>query len=187
VTVTCSSGVGAAERRLGMRTGPAGQTLEANPSVGGRPPRTGVPLVCRTATLALPGVPASPRQARAFLRERLAAWGWRPATGSVAMAEQGQLVLTELVTNAVRHAGGDVQVRIEVHHDRITLSVTDPVRLSRPLRPLQVTTASPTGRGLTIVDTLSSAWGVTEQASGKTVWAELPVDGASWPENPCRQ
>jgi len=140
--------------------------------------------VCRTATLELPGVTDSPRRARIFLVEQLSDWGWKPNDGVATLAEQGQLVLTELVTNAVRHANGQLKVRIDAHHDHLTLSVTDPLRPAGPLVPVQVQPSSSSGRGLTIVDSLSSAWGVRAEPPGKTVWARLPVDG-SWPPDLC--
>ena len=142
--------------------------------------------MCRTATLALPPLAESPRRARRFLLERLWERGWRPDVAGATLTDQGQLVLTELVTNALRHARGQMQIRIEAHQDRLTLSVTDSVRPTGPLTPQHVGPASQSGRGLIIVDTLSSAWGVQEELVGKTVWAQLPVPPSSWPANPCR-
>jgi hypothetical protein len=133
----------------------------------------------------LPGVSESPRRARIFLLEQLDDWGWKAGDGVATLAEQGQLILTELVTNAVRHAPGRIGVSIEAHHDRLTLSVTDAVRPARPLVPLSVPPSSQSGRGLTIVDSLSSAWGVRAEPVGKTVWAELAADAASWPADLC--
>jgi anti-sigma regulatory factor (Ser/Thr protein kinase) len=143
--------------------------------------------VCRTATLALPGVPESPRRARTFLLEHLQGWGWQPDGSGAGLADQGQLVLTELVTNALRHVGGRLRVQIEAHHDRLTLSVTDPAQYDGPLTPRRVEPSSQNGRGLTIVDSLASAWGVREEPDGKTVWAELPVPASSWLAELCAQ
>jgi anti-sigma regulatory factor (Ser/Thr protein kinase) len=142
--------------------------------------------VCRTATLALPARPESPRRARTFLVDQLRQWGWAPGDPAAGLADQGQLVLTELVTNALRHAPGGMRVEIELHVDRITLSVTDPLAYSGPLAPLEVEPASQTGRGLTIVNTLSAEWGVRQESVGKTVWARLAVPPASGLADICR-
>ena len=83
-------------------------------------------------------------------------------------------IVTELVTNAVRHArAGPVVsigqtgavVRIEVFDDgpgRPVMAPADPDALS--------------GRGMAIVDTVAERWGVDESRCGKTVWAEVTVD-----------
>jgi anti-sigma regulatory factor (Ser/Thr protein kinase) len=142
--------------------------------------------VCRTATLALAPRAESPRRARTFLRARLREWGWGPDDTAAGLADQGQLVLTELVTNALRHGRGAMTVEIEVHHDRLVLRVSDPLRYAGPLSPRQVEPASQSGRGLTIIDSLSQAWGVREEKSGKTVWAQLAVPPASRLANVCR-
>ncbi|MFF0224968.1 ATP-binding protein [Streptomyces sp. NPDC004629] len=89
------------------------------------------------------------------------------------LADDATLVATELVSNAVRHARGAV-VRITVARiarDRVRLAVTDK---SRELPRIQL--ADPlaeTGRGLLLVDGLSSTWGVIPYTWGKSVWAEV--------------
>jgi anti-sigma regulatory factor (Ser/Thr protein kinase) len=86
--------------------------------------------------------------------------------------------VTELVTNAVRHAGsspGDaVALRVTTDPDRVRVAVKDsgrgfdPSALGGP--PDALTTG---GRGLVIVAALASAWGVERDAGGCTVWCEV--------------
>lgn len=90
--------------------------------------------------------------------------------------EDALLMVSELVTNAVRHGSPDVVLTLDVLADRIRIAVHD-AGDSLPLvaegRPA---VERPTGRGLLIVAATASDWGVTqaEGRPGKTVWAELP-------------
>lgn len=97
------------------------------------------------------------------------------------LAEPASLVISELVSNAVQHAGTDLVVRMARRGDHLHLSVQDGSR--RP--PLMAgdsgrTDDSPAvrGRGLHLVDTYTTAWGSNITADGKTVWATLRVTGA---------
>ena len=89
------------------------------------------------------------------------------------------LLTTELVTNAIRHGSGPITLLIEcVPHERIRVAVRDEgdgkPRLQHP------DPADPSGgRGLLLVDAFSEAWGVDEDARGKSVWFELDVVAAS--------
>lgn len=84
------------------------------------------------------------------------------------------LVLSELVTNALRHGRGAVAVAAALSgRDRLYVEVSDagdrlPVKLAPD--PMRVG-----GVGLQIVDRLSLDWGVTPFPGGKTVWARLPT------------
>lgn len=87
-----------------------------------------------------------------------------------------RLVVSELATNAVRHAATDFDVTVAHADGVLTVSVWDgspvvPVA-ALPRRPL-----SSDGRGLHMVATLSDAWGVTSQGPGKRVWATFATDG----------
>lgn len=84
------------------------------------------------------------------------------------------LVVTELVVNAIRHAGTDVRVRIEPIPGGVRLEVSD--GSTRPLRPRSAATSDEGGRGLLLVDALSHRYGVEAEARGKRVWAELLVE-----------
>jgi len=85
--------------------------------------------------------------------------------------DDARIVVSELVTNAVVHAGTELEIRVEVDTDA-RLSVTDfvPERQPkiRPDDPAQVG-----GLGLKLVDQLSEQWGVATSDHAKTVWCEL--------------
>ncbi|MFJ6544461.1 ATP-binding protein [Streptomyces sp. NPDC091385] len=88
------------------------------------------------------------------------------------------LIVSELVTNAVLHGrtspGRQVEVTIAHHAGRVRVEVRD-TGDGMPLRRSGATPLATSGRGLEIVDSLSEAWGVTEQVVGKTVWAVLVI------------
>ncbi|MCU1595016.1 MAG: response regulator receiver [Frankiales bacterium] len=81
------------------------------------------------------------------------------------------LVVTELVANAVRHAGTEMEVRLINLEDGIRLEVQD--GSTRPLRPRPSTLVDEGGRGLMLVDALASRYGVEGDADGKRVWVEM--------------
>ena len=110
----------------------------------------------------------APREARRFVVRTLSGWG-RQASISVA-----EVVASELVTNAVRHATGRIELRLELHDGaRVRVSVSDGSPQSRPLRG-----GSPDERGgfgLNIVDALTTSWGVDVDGDQKCVWADLDL------------
>lgn len=116
--------------------------------------------------LGLDAEPDAPARARSFLRAALALL----PPDVVADAE---LVTTELVTNAQLHGAGPITVRASWAEPCVLVEVQDSGR-DLPVLPVQSTEAM-TGRGLTLVAALSSAWGVrpVPDGPGKVVWAEL--------------
>lgn len=117
-------------------------------------------------------------RARAALRAKLGEW-----RAEQSVADNGELVLSELVTNAVRvPVPGDrmVGVRIECRGrgEFLRLEVSD-AGAGRPgvQRPGEL---DEKGRGLLLVEALAHRWGVDERRAGigKTVWAELLAPGA---------
>lgn len=111
----------------------------------------------------------APRSARALLRDALRSWGVADET----LHDTAQIIVTELVTNALVHGldAGPVTVLYELQDQRLLISVVD----RRPELPVQ-RTASPgdeNGRGLAIVETLSLRWGSEPWPGGKRVFAEL--------------
>jgi GAF domain-containing protein/anti-sigma regulatory factor (Ser/Thr protein kinase) len=107
-----------------------------------------------------------------------------------------ELIVTELVTNALLYAGPPVTLRVVPRQDRVRLEVVDHSR-ALPMRLVESTEAM-TGRGLALVESLSQRTGVEPLANGKVVWCELtgepPADSdtaeididallASWPED----
>ena len=86
------------------------------------------------------------------------------------------LVVTELVANAIRHAGTDMTVRLFPVAGGVRLEVQD--GSTRPLRPRPAAPSDENGRGLLLVDALSSRYGVEGEPHGKRVWVELLTDTA---------
>ena len=130
---------------------------------------------CIAAVLQLSLAPtvAAPGRARAAVT----AW-LRPKSHDPALIEVTRLLVSELVTNCVRHAQitGDDPVRLTASLDTTTLRLElhdtgtgGPV----PRRTRQADGAG--GFGLELVTRLSSVWGTDRDAHGTTVWLELPV------------
>ncbi len=88
------------------------------------------------------------------------------------LVDVAELLTSELATNAIRHGESGFEVKIEVDK-KIRVEVRD----EGAGRPSVVSAGpkDPSGRGLGIVEALSSAWGVIPTANGKTVWYELPL------------
>ena len=87
-------------------------------------------------------------------------------------APDALLVLTELLANAVRHGRGPVEVVLTRHVDGVRVEVAD-TGTGRVRTPSASTSPGTSGRGLLIVDALSTGWGVRYDRSGKVVWAEI--------------
>ena len=83
------------------------------------------------------------------------------------------LCTSELVTNAVEHAGTTTDVRLEQDEECVRIEVDD---LSEQLPTMRRPDAmSVRGRGMLIVDRCSDRWGVDTHPGGKTVWCELSL------------
>jgi anti-sigma regulatory factor (Ser/Thr protein kinase) len=78
------------------------------------------------------------------------------------------LMVSELATNVVRHAGTTFRVTVEQTTSRVTVAVTD--RAGGEPRRRDPAPHEASGRGLLIVDRLADAWGVDAAPPGKTVW-----------------
>ena len=108
----------------------------------------------------------SPREARAAIVEAAQDLHLEPLTDDL------QLVVSELVTNAVRYAEPPVHVEIEAGDDAVTIAVVD----GSPGRPAakDADRDAEGGRGLLLIDLLAAETGVRPQPPGKTMWASLP-------------
>ena len=85
------------------------------------------------------------------------------------------LVMTEMVTNSVRHGSAPVTVDLVETVPTVIVCVSDGSS-NKPLRPT-ARTVDEGGRGLTIFDALSNRWGVwLNPGGGKTVWCEFTSD-----------
>jgi anti-sigma regulatory factor (Ser/Thr protein kinase) len=88
-------------------------------------------------------------------------------------AEKAVLLVSELATNAVTHAGTDFEICVKVGQ-AVRVEVRDFSTLGPTLRPGRL--AAEDGRGLQILDALASAWGWRSLGpAGKVVWFELPL------------
>ncbi len=87
------------------------------------------------------------------------------------LLDDAALLVSELVTNAVIHAGSEVRVRGEVVGGVLRVEVTDASRHHPALRNYSETAG--TGRGMALLVALADHWGVIPTTEGKTVWFEL--------------
>ena len=89
---------------------------------------------------------------------------------------EAEIVVSELVANAIRHArplaDGMIRVHWKVKAGVVEIEVSDGGGPSTP-KPAPRSVWAPTGRGLRIVRSLAHEWGVTEERNGRTVWASL--------------
>lgn len=116
------------------------------------------------AALHLTADARSPRRAREFTRQVLGNLGV-----DADFIEDAELIVTELVTNAVIHAGTDIILEIEAEtDDAVHIRVTDYEQGTVAIR--EADPDAPTGRGLQIVDRLSDSWSVADRGGdGKVV------------------
>jgi len=122
-----------------------------------------------TLVLNIPAVPTSAAYVRRALADLL-----EPCSGSADFGETAALLVTELVTNAARHAGGDLRLRADLHDHTLLVEVTD-VNATLPVLAPAPGWDSESGRGLLLIDALADRWGSETDPPGKCVWFELSV------------
>jgi len=125
-------------------------------------------------------VARTPAGARGFVRSTLSAWD-RPD-----LIDDAELLVSELVTNAMMHTGTDhASVGVTAHDEVVRIEVEDP-SAAPIVRTVKTDLSEPGGLGLGIVDSIARRWGVVQADRGKTVWFELgapmlplalPLDG----------
>jgi hypothetical protein len=160
--------------------------------------------VWRHATFAVPPEPRSVPSSRDFCRDTLTGWDLTH------LADDAQVILSELVTNGVLHAGTPLSLTVSAETGNLEIAVSDGSRAVPVVRPrredlegdldaliaasditgldgdrdprLHMGSAESVvgGRGLQLVVSLAAEWGVDKSASGKSVWARLPVP-PGWP------
>ncbi len=121
-----------------------------------------------SATLELPADATAARAARRFLRETMTDWAIDEP-----LIDNAELCVSELVTNCVIHAGSASDVTARLDDECLLVLVRDPggrgtVRIADDYEPMSVA-----GRGLTLVDALSTTWSAEHTVDGTTVWFEL--------------
>ncbi|MFF5389664.1 SpoIIE family protein phosphatase [Streptomyces sp. NPDC013012] len=146
----------------------------------GRPADDVALLVARThaldpdhvATMDLPSDPAAVSGARRFASDVLATWGLDDLSFTT------ELVVSELVTNAIRYGKSPVQLRL-ILQSTLTCEVSDASSTAPHLRRARIYDEG--GRGLLLVARCAERWGTRHGREGKVIWAEqaLPADSAS--------
>lgn len=89
--------------------------------------------------------------------------------------DDAQLVVSELVTNALMHGEGQLVLRASITGGTVQISVTDSGDDLPEVLPLDPTRIG--GLGLIVVERIASEWGVSPFPGGKTVWAALTLSG----------
>lgn len=115
-------------------------------------------------------VPAGPRgvaASRHFTRQCLHDWRLDH------LVDSAMLLVSEAVTNVLLHAGSKASLLLDSSASRLRVEVRDsssklPVLRGRGARATN-------GRGLVLIDSLSSGWGAEPDGEGKVVWFELPI------------
>ncbi|MBK3645791.1 SpoIIE family protein phosphatase [Streptomyces sp. MBT33] len=120
----------------------------------------------RVAQWDLPSEPAVVSVARAAVTEQLTAWGLDDLSFTT------ELVVSELVTNAIRHAHGPVQLRL-LRDRALICEVSDGSGTSPRLR--RARTEDEGGRGLFLAARLTERWGTRYTPEGKVIWTEQPL------------
>ncbi|GAB7102560.1 SpoIIE family protein phosphatase [Streptomyces phaeofaciens JCM 4814] len=115
-------------------------------------------------------LPDAVMHARRFTARTLRRWKAEKAADAVL------LVVSELVTNALVHTQGPVQVDLMLRGDRVRVGVSD-ASPRAPAKPVIVDWESTGGRGLMLVEAMSDSFGTVPVAGGKQVWSEITVPG----------
>ncbi|WP_328881710.1 ATP-binding SpoIIE family protein phosphatase [Streptomyces sp. NBC_00299] len=144
------------------------------------PAQGGVGAETRTV---LPGSPISPGSARTLVRNALTEWAASGLPGtehlSARLVDDAVVAVSELVTNAVVHAGTDLELTCRLEDTGALLVEVLDHHPSRAPRDGEVEAPYETpeyGRGLRLVSRLAESWGVTYRTGAKTVWARLPAE-----------
>jgi anti-sigma regulatory factor (Ser/Thr protein kinase) len=123
-----------------------------------------------TATWSLPNTPEIVAKARKLATDQLDHWGLAE------LADTTALIVSELVTNAVRYASGPVELRL-IRDRALTCEVTDDSSTAPQLR--RALDSDEGGRGLFITAQLTERWGTRPHDRGKTIWAEQALPGTA--------
>jgi anti-sigma regulatory factor (Ser/Thr protein kinase) len=127
----------------------------------------------------LPATPHAPGFVRRLLIDAFELWGW----GDCEAREDAVFLASEVVSNAVEHAGGMPHLRVEVFHSDgwVRISVADGSSIRPIVRELEH--LKPGGLGMRLVESLSDQWGVEDHENGKKVWFEKTSNGEF--DGPC--
>jgi len=129
----------------------------------------------RRLLMTLPACGESVRTGRHATRVVLSAWRLSR------LEENAVLVVSELLTNAVRHARDTDAIELDLHATRAWLRIEIQDRDRQWPRPRVLNELSESGFGFVLIDALAAKWGVRETETGKAVWAELDIQPGSGP------
>ncbi|MEV6970363.1 ATP-binding protein [Hamadaea sp. NPDC051192] len=123
----------------------------------------------------------APRVARTAVTPILVGWGFTDR----GWLEAASVVVSELVTNAVRHGGGCLELTAECRDQRVTITAAD----GSAVLPERREPDAKGGRGIIIIEMLAERWGVDSHHGGKHVWVRLAphparADLGSSPDRP---
>lgn len=121
-----------------------------------------------SATASFPPLPRNVARARQLTRTALTAWG------AAELVDSAELLMSELVTNALRYGRGAISITLALTDGALQISVADFGR-AMP-QPREATEEDANGRGLAIVGALCTEWSVTTRLTGKTVSCRLETD-----------
>ncbi|MCF3132693.1 SpoIIE family protein phosphatase [Streptomyces olivochromogenes] len=178
--------IDAGMHRLGAALAQPGRSLEdlctrAMEIVPGQAPSDDVTLLLvktrslsptQAASWTLPCDQTAVRSARHIAAGQLTEWGLE------GLEDATKLIVSELVTNAVRHSTGPIGLRL-IQHQVLTCEVFD-TNVCFP-RPRRAHTTDENGRGLFMVDQLARRWGSRSVSGGKVVWADQDLAPALTP------
>jgi PAS domain S-box-containing protein len=120
------------------------------------------------AAVDLPAEPAAVGTGRRFVVARLAEWGC-----SDELAETARLLVSEVLTNAVRHGIGPINLRLRRSARELTVEIAD--RAAGLPHQRLAEEADESGRGLQLVEALTVCWGTRPTEEGKSVWFTLAI------------
>jgi PAS domain S-box-containing protein len=120
----------------------------------------------------LPPQPSSVAEARQHVRDFL------EGAGRSDLLEPALLLVSEIVTNALLHAGTEVDLAGHLDGDSVRLEVGDGSTHLPSRRDYAPT--SGTGRGLLMLESMVDDWGVTRRERGKVVWFRISAESADW-------
>jgi serine phosphatase RsbU (regulator of sigma subunit)/anti-sigma regulatory factor (Ser/Thr protein kinase) len=122
------------------------------------------------ATWDLPADPSVVARARKLTTSQLDAWNLQEVSFAA------ELVVSELVTNAIRHASPPIRLRL-LRDRQLICEVSDTSSTAPHLR--RARTYDEGGRGILLVAQLSRSWGTRQTGTGKTIWAALSLESPS--------
>ncbi|MFJ9869109.1 ATP-binding protein [Streptomyces sp. NPDC101165] len=113
----------------------------------------------------------SARRARRLVTAQLSDWALDD------LSDTAELLVSELVTNALRHTRGPLRLNLRLRHSRLLCEVED----TEPSGPVHTAVDSDAegGRGTELLDLLADAWGNIRTGTGKTIWFELQAEDHS--------